>query len=89
MLDIFSKRVNKTLSNLAGFYLFVVGGEDDGRNRTELVTIDEAYPVPQCLKSLRDHPNELSFAAGGALSDRGVNCSMPFITSLKKVVSSA
>ena len=59
--------------HFTGFYLFVVGGEDDGRNRTELVTIDEAYPVPQCLKSLRDHTNELSFAAGGALSDRGDN----------------
>ena len=59
--------------NFAGFYLFVVGGEDDGRNRTELVTIEEAHPVPQCLKSLQDHPKTLSFAAGGALSDRGEN----------------
>ena len=73
----------------------MVGGEDDGRNRTELVTIDEAYPVPQCLKSLQDHPNELSFAAGGALSDRGVNREPrtkllnAIYTSLKKVVSSA
>ena len=53
--------------------MFVVGGEDDGRNRTELVTIEEAHPVPQCLKSLQDHPKTLSFAAGGALSDRGEN----------------
>ena len=49
-------------------YLFITGGYPNYQ-KTELVSIDEEHP--DCIQTLSDHPNELFYAAGGALPDRG------------------
>ena len=51
-------------------YLFITGGYPNYQ-KTELVSVDEGYPVPDCIQTLSEHPNELFYAAGGALPDRG------------------
>ena len=35
------------------------------------MSIDVDFPVPDCMQTLSEHPNELFYAAGGALPDRG------------------
>ena len=39
-------------------YLFITGGYPNYQ-KTELVSIDEEFPIPDCIKTLSDHPNEL------------------------------
>ena len=51
-------------------YLFITGGYPN-YHKTELVSIDEEFPIPDCIQTLSEHPNELFYAAGGALPDRG------------------
>ena len=53
-------------------YLFITGGYPNYQ-KTELVSIDEEFPIPDCIQTLSDHPNELFYSAGGALPDRGEN----------------
>ena len=53
-------------------YLFITGGYPNYQ-KTELVPIDEEHPIPDCIQTLSDHPNELFYAAGAALPDRGEN----------------
>ena len=56
-----------------GEYLFVVGNglETEGRRTPEIVSLTEGDNIPDCLNALSDHPNELYYAAGGALPDAG------------------
>ena len=35
------------------------------------MSIDVDFPVPDCMQTLSEHPNELFYAAGGALPHRG------------------
>ena len=51
-------------------YLFITGGYPNYQ-KTELVSVDEEFPVPDCMQTLSEHPNDLFYAAGGALPDRG------------------
>ena len=61
----------------AAEYLFVVGGGgkggvfDDTLKATEIVSLAEDEGVPECLSELADHPNEVLYAAGGALPTAG------------------
>ena len=54
-----------------GEYLFVVGSGWSTRRKTEIVSLTEDDSIPNCLDALSDHPNELYYAAGGALPDAG------------------
>ena len=56
--------------NVTGTYLFVTGGYPSYQ-KTELVSINEEFTVPECLRNLSDHQNELFYAAGGALPEKG------------------
>ena len=48
----------------------MVGGSHNYQ-KTELIALSEDGPVPGCLSNLKDHPNKVYLAAGGALTDRG------------------
>ena len=60
----------KTSSLISAEYLFVVGGSHNYQ-KAELVALSEEGPVPECLSDLKEHPNKVYLAAGGALADRG------------------
>ena len=49
-------------------YLFVAGGDFD---KTEIVSLRQWLPIPDCLNSLSDHPNGVSYTAGGVLPEAG------------------
>ena len=48
-----------------------MAGGSHNYQKTELIALSEDGPVPGCLSNLKDHPNKVYLAAGGALSDRG------------------
>ena len=48
----------------------MVGG-DSSAKKTEIVSLTEGSPIPECLSMLSDHPNDLRYSAGGALPEAG------------------
>ena len=62
-------RAHPALFYSSSEYIFVVGGAG-ARRKAELVSMSEA-PIPDCLATLANHPNEIYYGAGGALPDTG------------------
>ena len=64
-------QLNFSHSDSGGEYLFVVGDGGGGHcgpfcNKTEIVSLSNE-PIPDCLKSLADHPNGVYDNVWGAL----------------------
>ena len=64
-------------NNFSDDLLFVIGGLGGGMegreigHKTEIVSLTDNMPIPGCLNSLADHPNNIFLGAGGALPEAG------------------
>ncbi len=56
-----------TINVIIGPWILVVGGYDEegGLNEVELISLSESDLIPDCLRSLQNHPIELCCLAAG------------------------